>query len=209
MASGDFIDLKKYEHDMRYLIDTYINASDSVKITTIEDFSLLKYIISQRKEIEADPTKGEKANSGVASTIENNVRKKIIEKRITNPIYYEKMSSLLDLLVEARKNATLTYKELLDKYEELVKNVETPESNEDYPESVRHSSALRAFYDLYNQSEERAIKIYRVVKASKQSDFRTSDIKKRKIERALSQELGLPKDEIKAIMKLVVEQEEF
>lgn len=209
MASGDFIDLKKYEHDMRYLIDTYINASDSVKITTIEDFSLLKYIISQRKEIEADPTKSEKANPGVASTIENNVRKKIIEKRTTNPIYYEKMSSLLDLLVEARKNATLTYKELLDKYEELVKNVETPESNEDYPESVRHSSALRAFYDLYNQSEEMAIKIYRVVKASKQSDFRTSDIKKRKIERALRQELGLTKDEIKAIMKLVVEQEEF
>ena len=47
------------------------------------------------------------------------------------------------------------------------------------------------------------------IKASKQADFRTSDIKKRKIERALSQNLGLSKEEIKTIMKLAVEQEEF
>lgn len=208
MASGDFIDLKKYEHDMRYLIDTYIDAKDSEKIAEIDDFSLLKYIISQRKDIEENP--GKKAiNPGTASTIENNVRKKIIEKRTTNPIYYEKMSILLDKLVEARKNATLTYKELLDEYEELVKNVETPENNEDYPENIRSSSALRAFYDLYDKNESKAIQIYRTVKASKQADFRTSDIKKRKIERALSQNLGLSKEEIKSIMKLVVEQEEF
>ena len=119
------------------------------------------------------------------------------------------MSILLDKLVEARKNATLTYKELLDKYEELVNNVETPENNADYPENIRSSSALRAFYDLYDKNESKAIQIYRTVKASKQADFRTSDIKKRKIERALSQNLGLSKEEIKSIMKLVVEQEEF
>ena len=208
MASGDFIDLKKYEHDMRYLIDTYIDAKDSEKIAEIDDFSLLKYIISQRKDIEENPGK-KTINPGTASTIENNVRKKIIEKRTTNPIYYEKMSILLDKLVEARKNATLTYKELLDKYEELVKNVETPENNEEYPKNIRSSSALRAFYDLYNKNEAKAIQIYRTVKASKQADFRTSDIKKRKIERALSQNLGLSKEEIKSIMKLVVEQEEF
>lgn len=208
MASGDFIDLKKYEHDMRYLIDTYIDAKDSEKITEIDDFSLLKYIISQRNDIEGKSGKGT-ISPGTASTIENNVRKKIIEKRTTNPIYYEKMSNLLDLLVEARKKATLTYKELLDKYEELVKKVETPEENTDYPGSIRNSSALRAFYDLYDKDERKAIQIYKTIKASKQADFRTSDIKKRKIERALSQNLGLSKEEIKSIIKLAVEQEEF
>ena len=208
MASGDYIDLKKYEHDMRYLIETYIDAKDSEQIIEIDDFSLLKYIISQKIDVD-DQGEKKKINPGVASTIENNVRKKIIEKRTTNPIYYEKMSSLLKMLVEARKNATLSYKELLDKYEDLVKNVENPENNEEYPESIRNSSALRAFYDLYDKNESKAIQIYRTVKASKQADFRTSDIKKRKIVRALSQNLGLTKDEIKNIMKLVVEQEEF
>ena len=208
MASGDYIDLKKYEHDMRYLIDTYIDAKDSEQIIEIDDFSLLKYIVSQKIDVDNQVEK-KKINPGVASTIENNVRKKIIEKRTTNPIYYEKMSSLLNMLVEARKNATLSYKELLDKYEELVRNVENPENNEEYPENIRSSSALRAFYDLYDKNEAKAIQIYRTVKTSKQADFRTSDIKKRKIERALSQNLGLTKDEIKNIMKLVVEQEEF
>ena len=40
-ASGDFIDLKVYEPGMRYLIDNYISSSDSQKIGSMEDFTLL------------------------------------------------------------------------------------------------------------------------------------------------------------------------
>jgi len=39
-ASGDFIDLKSYEADMRRLIDNYIKADDSRKIGEFDDFTL-------------------------------------------------------------------------------------------------------------------------------------------------------------------------
>ena len=39
----------------------------------------------------------------VAETIENNVRKLIIDEQPINPKYYEKMSELLDALIEQRR----------------------------------------------------------------------------------------------------------
>lgn len=41
LASGDYIDLKAYEPAMRYLIDTYIRAEDSEKISAFDDMSLI------------------------------------------------------------------------------------------------------------------------------------------------------------------------
>ena len=39
------------------------------------------------------------------------------------------------------------YKKLLDEYIKLAKNIEHPEQNEDYPETIRHSKAMQALYD--------------------------------------------------------------
>ena len=41
--SGDFLDFKAYEPDMRKLIDNYITASDSVKIGEFDDLTLLDF----------------------------------------------------------------------------------------------------------------------------------------------------------------------
>ena len=43
-----------------------------------------------------------KNKEAVAETIENNVRKLIIDEQPINPKYYEKMSELLDALIEQR-----------------------------------------------------------------------------------------------------------
>ena len=40
MASGEKLDLKTYEADMRHLIDTYIQAEDSRRIDPFGDQSL-------------------------------------------------------------------------------------------------------------------------------------------------------------------------
>ena len=42
LASGDYIDLKMYEPAMRHLIDTYIRAEDSEKISMFDDLSLIQ-----------------------------------------------------------------------------------------------------------------------------------------------------------------------
>jgi len=45
----------------------------------------------------------------MAETIENNLRRVIIEDSPTNPVYYEKMSVLLSELIRLRKEETLEY----------------------------------------------------------------------------------------------------
>lgn len=45
--SGDFLDFKAYEPDMRKLIDNYITASDSVKIGEFDDLTLLDFVAEQ------------------------------------------------------------------------------------------------------------------------------------------------------------------
>ena len=47
-----------------------------------------------------------------------------------------------------RKQGVKDYKELLDYYVQLVKNVEHPEDNEDYPQEVRGSRALQTIDSL-------------------------------------------------------------
>ncbi len=44
-ASGETIDLKSYEADMRHLIDTYIEAKEPRKISNFDDIGLLELIV--------------------------------------------------------------------------------------------------------------------------------------------------------------------
>jgi len=201
-ASGDFIDLKSYEADMRRLIDTYIKADDSRKIGEFDDFTLLDFVQAQGEEL------GGKGNEAAAEAIENNIRKKVVEKILVNPKYYEKMSAILDELIKARREGAIAYEKLLEKYIELVKNAETPEDNAHYPESIRHSGALRAFYDNCGEDEELALALDKAVRESKQADFRHNEFKERRIKQALYKVLK-DKDEVERVYSMVVEQGEY
>lgn len=201
-ASGDFIDLKSYEADMRRLIDTYIKADDSRKIGEFDDFTLLDFVLAQSEEL------GGKGKEAAAEAIENNIRKKVVEKILINPKYYEKMSSILDELIKARREGAIVYEKLLEKYIELVKNAENPENNSHYPESIRRSEALRAFYDNCGNDESLAIAIDKAVRESKQVDFRHNEFKERRIKQALLKVLN-DKDEVERVYNIVVQQGEY
>ena len=51
----------------------------------------------------------------VAETIENNVRELIIDEQPLNPKYYDKMSELLDALINQRRKKRLTIIDTLSK----------------------------------------------------------------------------------------------
>jgi type I restriction enzyme R subunit len=201
-ASGDFIDLKSYEPEMRRLIDTYIKADDSRKIGNLDDFTLLSFILAQGERLCG------KGREAAAEVIENNIRKKVVEKILINPKYYENMSIILDDLIKARREGAIKYEKLLEEYVKRVKEVENPENNPRYPESIRHSGALRAFYDNCGEDEDFAINIDRAVRESKMADFRHNDVKERRIKRALLEIVGDEK-EVERIYSLVVEQKEY
>lgn len=91
LASGDYVDLKQYEPAMRHLIDSYIGAEESKKISAFDDFSLIELIVKDGKDaLDKLPDSIKKNKEAMAETIENNLRKVIIEESPTNPIYYEK-----------------------------------------------------------------------------------------------------------------------
>ena len=86
-ASGETLDLKTYEADMRHLIDNYIQAEEPRTISPFEDMTLLDMIVNSgiADAINSLP-KGIKSNKeAVAETIENNVRKKIIKEHLIRP----------------------------------------------------------------------------------------------------------------------------
>jgi type I restriction enzyme R subunit len=81
----------------------------------------------------------------MAETIENNVRRLIIDEMAVNPKYYENMSELLDALIEQRRKAALDYKDYLARIVELTRNVSQPET-QSYPATI-NSPARRALFD--------------------------------------------------------------
>ena len=124
-ASNETIDLKAYEADMRYLLDCYIQADDSVVISPFGDMSLIEIIVkSGIADAIGSLPGGIKGNKeAVAETIENNVRSKIIKDHLLDPAYFEKMSKLLSEIIKRRKEKALEYEEYLKEIAALAKQV--------------------------------------------------------------------------------------
>lgn len=222
LSSGDFIDLKQYDSSMRHLIDNYIRAEDSEKIGDMENFTLLAYIKKkQAEDLKNDfdsNKKQNKAQQNVAETIENNIRRKIIEKTPVNPKYYQKMSELFQILINERKEEVASYKEMLEKYANLVSDIEEPLKSNFYPESIRSSFALCALYDNFTQNEEYALALHESILTTKQDHFRGDLIKERQIKGGIYQvirkfELNLSREDqmkkVEAIYEVVKEQDEY
>ncbi|HEY7319539.1 MAG TPA: HsdR family type I site-specific deoxyribonuclease [Candidatus Binatia bacterium] len=185
LASGDYIDLKMYEPAMRHLIDTYIRAEESEKISAFDDMSLVQLIVERGADAVNSLPKGLRANKeAVAETIENNVRKLIIDEQPINPKYYERMSHLLDALIAQRRQQALDYEKYLHQIVELTKKVKNPTEGAAYPKSL-NSAAKRALYDNLGKNEGLALAIDAAVINSKQDDWRSNTFKIRKVKLAI------------------------
>ena len=96
----------------------------------LESDSLKIFIKKKQEEDEKNGALSSKkkhttAQQNVAETIENNIRRKIVEKSPVNPKYYQKMSELFQSLIDERKEEVASYKEMLEKFSRMDKNVIT------------------------------------------------------------------------------------
>ena len=159
MASGETIDLKAYEADMRHLIDTYIETSEPRKISPFDGLPLLEIIVKTGiGQAIAENLSGIKGNEeAVAETIENNIRSKIIKEHLHDPAYYEKMSVLLDEIIAARKAKAIEYEEYLKKIAELARRV-VKGQEEHLPDELQKSPGLRALYNNLKKPKANANK---------------------------------------------------
>ncbi len=182
LASGDYIDLKAYEPAMRHLIDTYIRADESEKISAFDDMSLIQLIVERGPDAVDSLPKGIKKNQeAVAETIENNVRKLIINESPVDPAYYDKMSKLLDALIEQRRKGAVSYKEYLDKIAALTKEATMPGGGQGgYPPRVK-TAAQRALYNNLGKDEALVLEVDAAVLSSRQDGWRNNTMKTKRV----------------------------
>lgn len=205
MASGDYVDLKAYDADMRYLINQYVRAEDSELLTAFENIGLLQLLI---KSQESGVLPNEiKQNPNMAETIENNVRRKIVETNPINPQYYEKMSVLLDELIEQRKKEKLDYQTYLQKIAELTHKVIYPQSQH-YPKTI-DSKGKQAIFDNVAQDENWVNRLHTAIQENKQTDYLTSKIKQRKLRQCLQPLFDEKNVNCDEVLDLIMKQEEY
>ena len=190
LASGDYIDMKMYEPAMRHLLDTYIRAEESEKIAAFEDMTLVELIVERGEAALDELPQGIRENpEAMAESVENNIRRVIIDEMAVNPRYYEKMSELLDALIRDRKNKALNYKAYLAKVAELAKKVRRPETEGSYPTSI-NSAARRALFDTLDRDEELAVKVDTAIRTVKKDGWRDNRFKRIEVQNAIKSALG-------------------
>ncbi|MBK9663042.1 MAG: HsdR family type I site-specific deoxyribonuclease [Nitrosomonas sp.] len=207
-ASNEKIDLKAYEADMRYLIDRYIQAEESVVISPFADMPILQVIVKSgiAEAIGAMPN-GIKANKeAVAETIENNVRSHIIKNHLLDPAYFEKMSKLLDEIIQQRKQNAINYQEYLQKIADLANKVVAAQPD-DTPKSL-NTQAKRVLYNNLGKNEALVLQVNDVVIDSKQDGWRGNQAKENQIKQAIFEVVN-DVEEVERIFAIVKQQSDY
>lgn len=232
LASGDYIDMKMYEPAMRHLLDSYIRAEESEQLSAFDDLTLVQLIVEHGEAaIESLPEGLRQDRTAMAETVENNVRRLIIDEMAINPRYYERMSELLDALILLRKREALNYKSYLAKIVALTRRICRPETQGSYPPNIS-SAALRALFDnleglqisavgerpvQYGTGAEpemdlrvvKALALDRAIRQVKKADWRGNRIKQREIRNAIRSELGDDESLVATIFDIVKSQRDY
>ena len=191
LASGDYIDLKMYEPDMRHLLDTYIHADDSELLTDFGNVPLVQRIVNTGAEdaVQSLPEGMRSNQEAMSAAINNNIRRVIVDRTDVNPKYYEEMSRLLDELIDDRRQARIDYQQYLSEVTKLSKQVTEPPT-ESYPSDI-NTAAQRAFFDnlgddiLDDRKAEIATAIDKSIKDKRGDAWRGNRMKELEVRNAI------------------------
>ncbi len=222
LASGDAVDLKALEPAMRHLLDSYIRADDSKRLSSFDDMTLVELIVARGEDaVEALPDGMKGDRRAVAETIENNVRRLIVDEMAVNPKYYERMSKLLDELIRQRREEVIGYGEYLKQVTALATKVKRGEGGPSRPSGIG-TPALRAIYDNLPETAEGAedepgpdaresvaLAIDQAVRDAKMAGWRGHVVKERQVKSAIYKAVGPWKARTEEIFKIVKEQGEY
>lgn len=150
--SGEELDIKPYEADMRRLLNTYVQADPATEVGNLDSLSLTELIIETgihdaiaRKLND----KGKLSKNAIAEGIINNVRKTIIRDQLTDPRFYAEMSRLLDDLIKQSRADAATYEAFLKDAEQLVKRMARKDAVAGVPAVLHgHPEAIVLFNNL-------------------------------------------------------------
>lgn len=148
--SGEELDIKPFEADMRHLINSYVLADPANLLGDLSELSLTELIIQTgihdaiAKKLNE---KGKLSRNAIAEGIINNVRKTIIRDQLTDPMFYEEMSKLLEDLIQQKRDDTESYEDFLKKAEELAKKLSMGNGENDVPATLHGNKEATALYN--------------------------------------------------------------
>lgn len=226
--SGEELDIKPYEADMRHLINTYIQADPADDMGAVDGYSLVELIVNTgvhdaiAQKLNA---KGRLSKNAVAEGIINNVRKTIIREQLTDPRFYEELSKLLGDLIDDWRSETASYKQFLQRAEALVKTMAKGHSSGDVPKELAGKrEALVIYKNLPGILPENfegkkvaegepgyldrlvglTLKIDAVMREEAPANWRGDEVKERQVQNVLFKVMALDRKATQALFELVM-----
>lgn len=211
IGAGEDVDFKQYEAGMRFLLDTYIQADASEAMTNFEEAGLVQLIVELGAGAVDRLPKGVKNSpEAVAETVANNMRKLIVEERATNPKYFDKMSALLDAIIEERRKGAIEYQDYLAKLLETGAQLGRGESDDTYKYPTwANNGAKRALVDFFLPDEALAAEVDETVLDSKPHAWVGNPLRERKVRNALKRALPEDFDRLDELLELVKARHEY
>lgn len=208
LASGDLLEMKRFEPAMRHLLDMYIRADDSETLIDFEEMGLIDLVVNNN--LDALPKNIKENKEAMAEAIENNVRKTIVDENPVNPKYFETMATLLDEIIRLRREQAISYQEYLERIQTLAEKVTNPNADaaNNYPPTM-DTPAKRSLYDNLGKNEVLATKIDAAVRYTKKADWYGDRFKEREIANAIREETAEYAVNIVEVMELVKAQKDY
>lgn len=211
LKSGDALDLKFCDPAMRQLIDNYVRAKDSEEIFKLEDISFLDLIAKEGEDaIDKLPEDIKSNQKSVAETLVANMRKMVVNERPNNPAYFDKISELLNQLIQEQKDGKIQYKEMIEKLISKIKEVKGSRKR-NYPFTI-NTSGKQALYDNLEKDEKLALAVHEAVVTYAKHGWRDNSVpaKMKQVRNAVRNVLP-DKDEenISNIMNIISAQKEY
>jgi type I restriction enzyme R subunit len=148
--SGEELDIKPFEADMRHLINTYVQADPAAELGSLSQLTLTEMIIETgihdaiARKLNA---KGQLSRNAVAEGIINNVRKTIIRDQLTDPRFYVEMSKLLDDLIRQQREEAADYEKFLQDAEALVRRLAGKQPTANVPAALHGKAEATVLFN--------------------------------------------------------------
>ena len=228
--SGEEFDIKPFEGDMRDLLNRYVKADDARTLGDMAELSLVDLIVNTgiHNAIAQKLNARGSSNKAVAEGIINNVRKAIIQERLTDPRFFKEMSSLLDELIKQSRDDAKSYEAFLQQAEALARKLvahtaggeQAPEELHGKPDAAliyrnlpdilakpadgAHIGDPRLQFD--NALVGKAIKIDTALREAVPAGWKGDEIKERLVQRTLLDLLDGDKTAMRKLFDLVKNQ---
>ena len=207
---GDYVDIKKYDAEMRALLDNYVVSTRVEVLDKLDDFSFLDIININKVsgEVEGVSEEAEEelgGKNGVAETLAANVRRVINRKRESNPEEYKQFSERITRLLDDYQQQKMDYKKLLKEIHALADELKSQKVSD----QRINTPGKKALYDNLGQNVDLAILVDTTIRKYAAVGFRTNEVRKTKLLRAIEKALAGTGYDAKTILNIVIHNNEY